>query len=241
MKITLDKTRRARSITLCDISDALDSEKNDVPTTTNYTYNSDNELTQAAISGGATTTYSYDADGNQTGSTNGLSTTYNSQNQAVTVGSNSYSYSGTSQQDRVSINGDTEVYTGLGLSTIKMISGTTEFVRCSCGLLNNERTSNGSKYYYLFDGLGSIVEMTDSSGNAVNSYGYDPLGNINGRQEQAGINNPWRFAGGFYDSATGLLKYGIRYYDPTIGRWTQCAPIAGSLQETHKAQYTSLI
>ena len=108
-------------------------------------------------------------------------------------------------------------------------------MRCSCGLLNNERTSSGSKYYYLFDGEGSVVEMTDSSGNAVNSYGYDPLGNINGRQEQTGINNPWRFAGGFWDSATGLLKYGIRYYDPTIGRWTQRAPIGGSLQETLKA------
>ncbi len=36
---------------------------------------------------------------------------------------------------------------------------------------------------------GSIVEMTDSSGNAVNSYGYDPLSNINGSQEQAGSKN----------------------------------------------------
>ena len=77
--------------------------------------------------------------------------------------------------------------------------------------------------------------MTDSSGNAVNSYGYDPLGNINGSQEQTGINNPWKFAGGFYDSSTGLTKFGIRYYDPTIGRWTQRAPIGGSLQETLKA------
>jgi hypothetical protein len=32
-----------------------------------------------------------------------------------------------------------------------------------------------------------------------------------------------------------LYKYGIRYYDPTIGRWTQRAPIGGSLQETLKA------
>ena len=93
----------------------------------------------------------------------------------------------------------------------------------------------GTDVTYLFDGLGSIVEMTDSSGNAVNSYGYDPLGTINGSQEQAGINNPWKFAGGFYDSSTGLTKFGIRYYDPTVGRWTQRAPIGGSLQETLKA------
>ena len=69
-----------------------------VTTTTNYSYNADNELTQAVISGGATTTYSYDADGNETGSTNGPATTYNTQNQATTVGSNTYSYSGTGQQ-----------------------------------------------------------------------------------------------------------------------------------------------
>ena len=76
--------------------------------------------------------------------------------------------------------------------------------------------------------------MTDSSGNAVNSYGYNPLGNSTGSQEQTGINNPWKYAGGFYDSSTGLTKFGIRYYDPTIGRWTQRAPIGGSLQETLK-------
>jgi RHS repeat-associated protein len=52
--------------------------------------------------------------------------------------------------------------------------------------------------------------------------------------EQSGLNNPWKFAGGFFDSSTGLYKYGIRYYDPTIGRWTQRTP-GGSLQETTKA------
>jgi RHS repeat-associated protein len=53
--------------------------------------------------------------------------------------------------------------------------------------------------------------------------------------EQSGLNNPWKFAGGFLDSSTGLYKYGIRYDDPTIGRWTQRTPVGGSLQETTKA------
>jgi RHS repeat-associated protein len=44
----------------------------------------------------------------------------------------------------------------------------------------------------------------------------------------------WKFAGGFLDSSTGLYKYGIRYDDPTIGRWTQRTPVGGSLQETTK-------
>jgi hypothetical protein len=41
-------------------------------------------------------------------------------------------------------------------------------------MLNSERTSAGKVYYYLFDGLGSIVGMTDSTGALVATYGYDP-------------------------------------------------------------------
>jgi RHS repeat-associated protein len=100
--------------------------------------------------------------------------------------------------------------------------------------LNDERTPDGKKYYYLFDGLGSIVAMTDGSGHEVNSYDYDSYGNMVNSVEQSGLNNPWKFAGGFLDSSTGPLQYGIRYYDPTIGRWTQRTPVGGSLQETTK-------
>ncbi len=32
--------------------------------------------------------------------------------------------------------------------------------------------------------------------------------------------NPWRYAGG-YNDGNGLTKFGTRYYDPTVGRWTQ--------------------
>ena len=42
-------------------------------------------------------------------------------------------------------------------------------------------------------------------------------------------------ASGYYDVSTGLYKFGIRYYDPAIGRWTQRDPVGGSLQETTKA------
>ncbi|GCE13356.1 RHS repeat-associated core domain-containing protein [Tengunoibacter tsumagoiensis] len=126
------------------------------------------------------------------------------------------------------------VYGGLGLTRAKTTAGTTEYVRCSCGLLNNERTPDGKKYYYLFDGLGSVVGMTNSTGQEVNAYTYDPYGNIISQQEQSGLNNPWKYAGGYYDSSTGLTKFGIRYYDPTVGHWTQRTPVGGSLQETLK-------
>ena len=46
---------------------------------------------------------------------------------------------------------------------------------------------------------------------------------------------PWRYASGYYDSSTSLYKFGIRYYDPTTGRWTQRDPVGASLQELTKA------
>jgi RHS repeat-associated protein len=77
--------------------------------------------------------------------------------------------------------------------------------------------------------------MTDSSGNDVNRYNYDPLGNYSATSTQTGLSNPWRYAGGHYDSGTGLYQFGIRYDDPGTGRWTQATPIGGSLQEMTKA------
>jgi RHS repeat-associated protein len=116
----------------------------------------------------------------------------------------------------VQINTDTAVYTGLGLSAYTDNGATSHYVRCSCGLLNHERAPNGNKYDYLFDGLGSIVGMTDSNGND-----YDPYGVMLNQQEQTGFTNLFKFAGGQYRSSTGLYKFGERYYDPTLGRWTQ--------------------
>jgi hypothetical protein len=123
-----------------------------------------------------------------------------------------YGYSGTDQTDRVSNNSDATVYTSLGLSTEKTsATNTNEYVRCSCGMLNSERTSAGKVYYYLFDGLGSIVGMTDSTGTLVATYGYDAFGNVGGGTVQSGVINPWGYAGGYTDKTTNLIKFGIRY------------------------------
>src|SRR5205807_1709676 len=104
---------------------------------------------------------------------------YNSKNQTKNIGSDTYIYSGPDQRDRVTVNTTTYDYSGLGLSQQQDSSGNkTHYVRCSCGLLNNERTPDGHKYHYLFDGLGSIVGLTDGSGAKVNSYDYDPYGNM---------------------------------------------------------------
>ena len=162
-----------------------------------------------------------------TGSSNGPSFTSNDKNQTTAINSNSYTYSGPSQTERVQLNSTTDAYSGLGLSYETTSSGTTYYTRCSCGMLVNERLPNGSKYYYLFDGLGSIVGLTNSSSSEVNAYDYDPYGVI--LNETTPQPNPFQYAGGYFESSTGLVKFGTRYYNPALGRWTQQDPVGGSL------------
>ncbi|HEX6479958.1 MAG TPA: hypothetical protein VF043_14025 [Ktedonobacteraceae bacterium] len=69
-------------------------------------------------------------------------------------------------------------------------SGTTCFIRESNGKLVSERTPSGT-FYSLFDGLGSVVGLADSSGE-VNNDTYDPYGVI--LHETAGVTNPWHYA-----------------------------------------------
>ncbi|MHB8598024.1 MAG: RHS repeat domain-containing protein [Ktedonobacteraceae bacterium] len=193
-----------------------------------YTYTGGNEI-QTETQGSNTINFSFDGNGNLTGVTPGGPTlAYNGKEQTTSIGSNSYTYSGPSQQDRVKINSATLDYSGLGVSQQTDASGTTYFTRCSCGLLNNERIPNGSRYYYLFDGLGSIVGMTSDSGNKVNDYDYDAYGVMLNQVEKTGVNNPFKYAGGYLD-ASGYYLFGVRYYDPSLGRWTQQDPVGDSL------------
>ena len=117
------------------------------------------------------------------------------------------------------VNTLTDTYSGLGPSNQSDTSGTPYYTRCSCGLLVNERLPNGSKYYYLFDGLGSIVGLTNSNGSEVNAYDYDLYSVI--LHETRQVTNPWQYAGDYFESSTGLVKFGTRYYNPALGRWTQ--------------------
>lgn len=46
--------------------------------------------------------------------------------------------------------------------------------------------------------------MTNSSSNEVNPYAYDPYGNV--LNETTNQPNPLQYAGGYFESSTGLVK-----------------------------------
>jgi RHS repeat-associated protein len=82
-------------------------------------------------------------------------------------------------------------------------------------------TRAGNTYYYTFDGLGSVSELTDGSQNVVESYKYDAFGNL---ETPPATGNPYTYTAREYDSESGLYYYRARYYDPTTGRFITTDP-----------------
>jgi RHS repeat-associated protein len=80
-----------------------------------------------------------------------------------------------------------------------------------------------TKYFYTRDHLGSIREMTDSSGTVQARYDYDAYG----RQTKLTENVPSDFGyTGFYtQAASGLDLTWYRAYDPEKGRWLSRDPM----------------
>ncbi len=83
---------------------------------------------------------------------------------------------------------------------------------------------SGTTYYLLYDQVGSLRAVADNMGNIVKRVDYDSFGNIV-NDTNPGFSVSFGFAGGLYDSDTGLIRFGVRDYDPAIGRWTAKDPI----------------
>jgi RHS repeat-associated protein len=193
-----------------------------------WTYNAANELTASP----GVTSYSYDTNGNLTGSSTGGSFTYNSQNQTTAATWNAQTipgmaYADLGQAERTAAGSTTYASSPLGLQIANTASSNTFFLRDGKGNLLGQRLPDASRWYYLRDGLGSIVAVINGNGSTVaNRYAYDPYGKVT--TSTGTQSNPWGYAGGLLDS-TGLVKFGTRYYDPNIGRWTQQDPMGGRI------------
>ncbi|MDP9120205.1 MAG: hypothetical protein M3O15_02370 [Acidobacteriota bacterium] len=82
--------------------------------------------------------------------------------------------------------------------------------------------SGGANYYFSYDHLGSIREVTDGSGNVVSRYDYDSYGRLTVNQ---GTPPRFGFAGYFYHAPSGLSLTKYRAYDPDLGRWESRDPL----------------
>ncbi len=86
-------------------------------------------------------------------------------------------------------------------------------------------------YVPIYDLQGNIACLVDTESNKiVESYCYSAFGEeeiFNEKGEKipnTKVGNPWRYKGKRKESQTGLIYFGIRYYDPKIGRWISPDP-----------------
>jgi RHS repeat-associated protein len=208
----------------------LDAQGNRTQTVTNGSYSAIDSFNAAdqLVSRGGARFGGYDANGNATSDGTGQAYSYNASNQttAITPPSASTitaSYLDTDQSDRVGFGGTASVNGQLGDDQDTTAGNTTYFVRDPSGQLISERTTGGT-FYYLYDLRGSVIGLADGAGTKVDSYAYDPSGNLTSPASAAPIANPWRYNAGYFDTATGLYHYGARYYDQKLGRFTQTDP-----------------
>ena len=82
--------------------------------------------------------------------------------------------------------------------------------------------------FYTFDALGNTSELTNITGNILNSYSYEPFGAVLYQSES--LSNPFQFVGEFGVMMEGhdLSFMRARVYDPSTGRFTQSDPIGVS-------------
>jgi RHS repeat-associated protein len=82
----------------------------------------------------------------------------------------------------------------------------------------------GKTYRVVTDQVGSVRLVVDAaSGTVAQRIDYDEFGIVT-NDSNPGF-QPFGFAGGLYDRDTGLVRFGARDYDASIGRWTAKDPI----------------
>ncbi|MEJ3403344.1 RHS repeat-associated core domain-containing protein [Rathayibacter sp. YIM 133350] len=201
--------------------------------TISYTYNNANEIATAT---GSTSSWTYDAAGNQTNNGRaGTTQTVDDRGAARSIGGTAQAYFGDGNTERLSSGTGTFTTSALGLASGTDAGVTGYITRDSHGTPVSLR-SGGSSHYYITDMLGSVVGLLSSTGAWEGGYSYSPYGEIRAAATTAtAVVNKIRYTGGYLDTNSGYYKLGARYYDPTLGRFTQMDP---SGQERMPYAYT---
>ena len=94
---------------------------------------------------------------------------------------------------------------------------------------NLNDSNPGTKYYYVCNAQGDVLQLRDHTNAPVANYYYDSWGKLLGITDANGnaitafnsvaVFNPIRYRGYFYDTETGFYYLNSRYYDPEIGRF----------------------
>jgi RHS repeat-associated protein len=200
---------------------------------TSYVYDAGDQLTSETTPS-ATTNYTYDLRGNETGAGN-RSFAFDLANRMTssTVGGATTSYAYDGDGNRVassSLSATTNYLWDVNNSLPQLVSetdGSGAALRTYLyGADTLSMSEGGASYYFHYDGLGSVVNVTNGAGQAQWSYSYDPYGNerTTTKDDPSAPTNNLRFTGELLDSTSGLYDLRARMYDPTTGRFLSTDP-----------------
>jgi RHS repeat-associated protein len=205
---------------------------NDDGVTTDYSTNNLNQYTSVGDA-----THTYDADGNLIAKTeNGELTTYayNAENRLIQVvnsgGIWTYEYDALGNRIASTLNGKRTEYlvdpTGLGDVVGEYGENNNLIANYVHGLgLETRVDFSATAAFYDFDAIGSTTGLTDATGSHVNQYSYLPFGEELIKVEA--IDNPFEYIGQFgtTNEGNGLEFMRSRFYESSLGRFTQDDPI----------------
>jgi RHS repeat-associated protein len=237
------------------------------PGTTSYSYNSADQLT-GATKGTATTAYTYDANGNET-SAGTRTFGYNLADELTSttsgLASTSYAYDGDGARvsstttagadlryvwDRLAESGVPELAlerTASGTLVRRYLDGPLGPISFTTGAGSltggigdplGVGTATGT-FYYHDDPLGSVGDVTDSSGAAQWRYDYDAYGGSRPATNVSNVapENRLRFEGQYLDPETSLYHLRARQYDPASGRFAALDPLESAPSDPYSGAY----
>jgi RHS repeat-associated protein len=184
--------------------------------TTNLSYNALNELTASDSAEVASATYHWDAEHRLTAAISGDETTqltYDGHGRCIRI---QQLTNGVETSNRLFL------WAGGQIREEHTSDGTVSkrFFRQGVTL---ETGSTPGPYFYTRDHLGSIRELTDSTGSIRARYSYDPFGRAT--HLSGDLNTDFGFAGMLYPAELSLNMTKFRAYDPDIGRWLSRDPL----------------
>jgi RHS repeat-associated protein len=198
--------------------------------TTKYTYGSNGELKTKVAPGADTTTYSYDALGNLT------SVVLSDETEIE------YVIDGRNRRVGRKVNGvlvRSWLYQNQLSPIAELDSAGTVVSRFVYGRRVNvpDYMIRGDTVYRLItDHLGSVRLVVDTASGAIaQQLDYDESGTIT-QNTNPGF-QPFSFAGGLNEFATGLTRLGFRDYDALIGRWTTRDPAGFASDQSNLYSY----
>ncbi len=187
------------------------------------------------VTASGSSTLTWDANGNMT--SDGTNTyKWDAENRLIEIdypGANNYSqfsYDGLSRNTKI-----VETTGGSVTSTKQFVwcgerryeerdggaSLTRKFFNCG-------QTITGTNYFYAKPHLGSISEMTDSSGIVQVQYSYEPYGMVT--QIQGVLEADFQYAGYYHHSRSGFALPLFRAYDSKTARWLSREPLENQLE-----------